>query len=246
MNIKSASPSQLEISCLIIDDEKLARDLVAEYLEHFPQIKILDQCSKGSEAVNKINTLRPDLIFLDIEMPGLNGLQVLENLTFRPIIVFVTAYDSYAVKAFEENASDYLLKPLKLDRFKITIERIVKLFTEEADTSRFENYSTFLLAQKSGKLVKVEVNEIISLHACKDYTLLYTEKEQYLSTLGIGKLTEKLNPEKFIRIHRSSIINVDYIQEIFKESGVYTIWLINNTKFSVGRLYLPNIRSRII
>lgn len=246
MNLKLASVSPLEISCLIIDDEKLARDLVSEYLQHFPQIKILDQCSKGTDAVSKINALRPDLIFLDIEMPGLNGLQVLENLTFRPIIVFVTAYDSYAVKAFEENASDYLLKPLKLDRFKITIERIVKLFSEEADTSRFENYPTFLLAQKSGTLVKVEVNKIISLNACKDYTLLYTENEQFLSTLGIGKLTEKLNPEKFIRIHRSVIVNVDYIKEIRRSSGIYTISLKNSTEFSVGRLYVSNIKSRVI
>ena len=113
-------------TCIIIDDEKLARDLLREYLESMEDIELLDECSKGSEAVEKINKLKPDLIFLDVQMPGMTGFEVLDEIDHEPYVIFITAYDQYAIRAFEKNAVDYLLKPLDEDRFRQAITRALK------------------------------------------------------------------------------------------------------------------------
>ncbi|HRG11275.1 MAG TPA: response regulator, partial [Cyclobacteriaceae bacterium] len=113
-------------TCLIIDDEKLARELLREFLESFPEIEIIGECSKGTEAVEQIDKLKPDLIFLDVQMPGMNGFDVLDEIEHEPYVIFSTAYDQYAIKAFERNAVDYLLKPLDQERFKLAVERALK------------------------------------------------------------------------------------------------------------------------
>ena len=116
----------MKTTCLIIDDEKLARDLLREYLESFPQIEIIGECAKGSEAVEKINKLKPDLIFLDVQMPGMTGFEVLDEIDHEPYVIFTTAYNQYAIKAFEKNAVDYLLKPLDEERFTLAVNRALK------------------------------------------------------------------------------------------------------------------------
>ena len=116
----------MNTTCLIIDDEKLARDLLSEYLESFSEIEILGECANGNEAVEKIDKLKPDLIFLDVQMPGMNGFEVLEEIDHEPYVIFTTAYDQYAIKAFEKNAVDYLLKPLDEERFKLAVNRALK------------------------------------------------------------------------------------------------------------------------
>src|ERR1700690_2630945 len=109
----------MNATCLIIDDEKLARDLLSEYLEAFPQIEVIGECSSGTEAREKIDKLKPDLIFLDVQMPGMNGFDVLNEIDHEPYVIFTTAYDEYAIRAFEKNAVDYLLKPLDEERFTL-------------------------------------------------------------------------------------------------------------------------------
>src|SRR6187399_2404759 len=115
----------MKTTCLIIDDEKLARDLLHEYLEPFSEIEVIGECAKGNEAVEKINKLKPDLIFLDVQMPGMTGFDVLEDIDHEPYVIFTTAYDQYAIKAFEKNAVDYLLKPLDQERFRLAVERAI-------------------------------------------------------------------------------------------------------------------------
>ncbi|MBK5279619.1 MAG: response regulator, partial [Bacteroidia bacterium] len=116
----------MNTTCLIIDDEKLARELLTEYLEPFSEIEILGECANGIEAVEKIDKLKPDLIFLDVQMPGINGFNVLEEIDHEPYVIFTTAYDQYAIKAFEKNAVDYLLKPLDEERFRLAVNRALK------------------------------------------------------------------------------------------------------------------------
>src|SRR6478736_3880502 len=116
----------MKTTCLIIDDEKLARDLLHEYLEPFSEIEVIGECTKGNEAVEKINKLKPDLIFLDVQMPGMTGFDVLEDIDHEPYVIFTTAYDQYAIKAFEKNAVDYLLKPLDQERFRLAVNRALK------------------------------------------------------------------------------------------------------------------------
>src|SRR5436190_16988335 len=124
----------MNTTCIIIDDEKLARDLLKEFLESFEQIEILTECSKGSEAVEKIDKLKPDLIFLDVQMPGMSGFDVLEEIDHEPYVIFTTAYDQYAIKAFEKNAVDYVLKPLDEERFRLAVNRALKRKEQENST----------------------------------------------------------------------------------------------------------------
>ena len=115
----------MNITCVIVDDEKLARDLLQEYLQQMPNLQVLAECSKGKDAVETIDKLKPDLVFLDVQMPGMTGFDVLDEITHDPYIIFCTAYDQYAIKAFEKNAVDYILKPLDQERFKLGVERAI-------------------------------------------------------------------------------------------------------------------------
>jgi len=247
----------MDISCLIIDDEKLARDLVMEYLEGFPEIDVIGQCSSGKEAVKAINTEKPQLIFLDVQMPAMTGFDVLDKIKHQPYVIFSTAYDQYAIKAFEKNAVDYLLKPVDEDRFEQAVSRAVALI--QKDESNIESlisalgkdkettYSSHIFVQKSEKLLNLEVNEIFHLEASGDYTILTTDNDQYVSSTGISKLEDKLNPEIFIRIHRSTIINLEKLKEIEKHfNGGLIVKMQNGKTFPVSRTYAKIIKEKVI
>jgi two-component system, LytTR family, response regulator len=247
----------MKITCLIVDDEKLARDFLTELLEEFPQVEIIGQCANGQEAVQKINDLEPQLIFLDVQMPGMDGFEVLEKIESSPYVIFCTAYDQYAIKAFDQNAIDYLLKPLDLERFKLAVGRAIKRV--EADETNLESliaslkkddspsYSSHLFVQKSEKLLNLSVKDIVHLEASGDYTVLTTKMDQYVSSSGIGKLEEILDPEIFIRIHRSTIININCLKEIEKHfNGGLVVRMENGKTFPVSRTYARKIREKIV
>src|SRR5690349_11140325 len=182
----------MKTTCLIVDDEKLARDLIAEYLHNYPELDLLGECSKGTEAVEKINALKPDLIFLDVQMPGMNGFDVLEEIEHEPYVIFITAYDQHAIKAFEKNAVDYLLKPLDEDRFRTAINRALKRkgleqnnmdeLMESLKPERKASYDSHLFVQKSEKLFNLAIDDILFLEASGDYTVITTKTDQYVSS----------------------------------------------------------------
>ncbi len=249
----------MKIECIIIDDEKLARDLLLEFLEPFTEIEVVAQCAKGKDAVAKIEELEPKLIFLDVQMPGMDGFDVLEAIKHKPYVIFTTAYDQYAIQAFDKNAIDYLLKPLDEDRFKLAIKRATERI--RADKNNVEElimsikssaedetkYSSHLFVQKSEKLFNLEVKQIMHLEASGDYTVLTTNDDQYLSSSGIGKLEDKLNPDQFIRIHRSTIINLNYLKEIEKHfNGGLIVKMQNGKSFPVSRTYAKEIRKKVV
>ncbi|TRX53081.1 response regulator transcription factor [Fulvivirga sp. M361] len=249
----------MKLDCIIVDDEKLARDLLMEFLEPYPEIEVLAQCSKGNEAVDKIEELKPKLIFLDVQMPGMDGFDVLEALEYKPYVIFTTAYDQYAIQAFDNNAIDYLLKPLDEERFKRAIERATeRIDTEKGNVEELlqslkmaegevTKYSTHLFVQKSEKLLNLEVKDIMHLEASGDYTVLTTKTDQFLSSSGIGKLEGKLDPETFIRIHRSTIINLNYLKEIEKHfNGGLIVKMENGKSFPVSRTYAKQIRKKVV
>ncbi|MFM9838568.1 MAG: LytR/AlgR family response regulator transcription factor [Cyclobacteriaceae bacterium] len=245
-------------TCLIIDDEKLARDLLREYLEPMQEIEILDECSKGSEAVEKINKLKPDLIFLDVQMPGMTGFEVLDEIDHEPYVIFTTAYDQYAIKAFEKNAVDYLLKPLDQERFRQAIERASKRKKmEEGDIENLlgsmrqvnhrGTYDSHIFVQKSEKLFNLPVEEIVYLEASGDYTIISTKNDQFVSSSGIGKLEEIMNPDTFIRVHRSTIVNVNYLKEIERHfNGGMVVKMQSGKSFPVSRTYAKQIRKKVV
>jgi two-component system LytT family response regulator len=247
----------MNTTCLIIDDEKLARDLLREFLEAFPQIEVIGECAKGSEAVEKINKQKPDLIFLDVQMPGMNGFDVLDEIDHEPHVIFTTAYDQYAIRAFEKNAVDYLLKPLDEERFTQAVNRALKRKTTEAGdleellrSIKSEGKGSFdshIFVQKSEKLFNLPVEEIIFLEASGDYTVITTKTDQFVSSSGIGKLEEILNPDTFIRVHRSTIINLNYLKEIERHfNGGMVVKMQNGKSFPVSRTYAKLIRKKVV
>lgn len=245
-------------TCIIIDDEKLARDLLREYLESIEDIELLDECSKGSEAVEKINKLKPDLIFLDVQMPGMTGFEVLDEIDHEPYVIFITAYDQYAIRAFEKNAVDYLLKPLDEDRFRQAVTRALK--RKKMEDGGLENllgslrqvnhkgtYDSHIFVQKSEKLFNLPVEEIVYLEASGDYTIISTKNDQFVSSSGIGKLEEMMNPDIFIRVHRSTIVNVNYLKEIERHfNGGMVVKMQSGKSFPVSRTYAKQIRKKVV
>ncbi len=234
---------------LLIDDEADARKLLREYLGAFPELAIAGECTNGLEAVSAIDRLEPDLIFLDIQMPGLSGFQVLQQIVHVPQVIFSTAYDRYALKAFDHNAIDYLLKPYTRDRFVQAISKVLRSHpSRNLDQVRAlsehlqrefapANYPDRLLVEQGRHLVALPLNQIIWLQADDDYTRLHTRERFYLSSLGIGELELRLHPAQFLRIHRSAIINLEHIREVIKDPNGPIVVLSNGVRQKVSRSY---------
>jgi len=241
---------------MVVDDEQLARQFVIEYLDDFPQIEIIAESGKASNAIKLINEQKPDLLFLDVQMPGKDGFEVLEQINHEPFVIFCTAYDKYAIRAFEKNAIDYLLKPLDKVRFDKAVGKAInriqkneknfeRLFDEI--TQQPQNYTANLFVQKTEKLVNLPVSNIISLEASGDYTIITTANDQFVSSCGISKLSTRLNPSVFIRIHRSTIININNLQELEKHSnGALSVVMANKKHYTISRSYAKAIREMIV
>lgn len=234
---------------IIVDDEQAGRQLIKEYLEDYPDLIILGEANNGVDAVKIINEFTPDLVFLDIQMPGLTGFDVLKHLKELPQIIFSTAYDQYALKAFEVHAVDYLLKPYTKERFKIAVDRLFQNTTEnkaEGLTSSLlmesSNYPVKILVQSQNKLVTISLEDVIRIEAFGDYSKLITEDKTYLSNYGISTLEEKLVPSVFIRVHRSSIINLNKVKELNKYTKSYDVTMQNGDVVRVSRGYMDNIK----
>ena len=210
---------------LIIDDEPLARMVVREYLQDFPQIEVLQECGDGFEGVKAINQHQPDLIFLDVQMPKINGFEMLELLEYQPAVIFTTAFDEYAIKAFETHAVDYLLKPFSKDRFQKAVEKYVnqsaavpvKKVTEELinsvvppSPSQHER-----IVVKTGTKVKIiPVQDVIYLEADDDYVSIHTAEGSFLKNKTMSFFEQTLDPGQFVRVHRSYILAVQQITRI--------------------------------
>jgi len=245
-------------TCLIIDDEKLARELLTEFLENFSDIELVGEANNGTDAVALIDKLKPDLIFLDVQMPGMTGFDVLDEIDHEPYVIFTTAYDQYAIQAFEKNAVDYLLKPLDAERFKTAVERALKRKKMEAGNledllgslrpvRERSTYESHIFVQKSEKLFSLPVEEILHLEASGDYTIITTKTDQFVSSSGIGKLEEIMNPDRFIRVHRSTIVNINYLKEIERHfNGGMVVKMQSGKSFPVSRTYAKQIRKKVV
>ncbi|TPN87688.1 LytR/AlgR family response regulator transcription factor [Aquimarina algicola] len=232
---------------IIVDDEKSGRTLIKEYLEAYPDLILLGEANNGVDAIKIINEFKPDLVFMDIQMPGMTGFDVLEHLEELPQIVFSTAYDQYALKAFEVHAVDYLLKPYTKDRFDNAISRIheVKQLIPLAEEhiEQKQQYPERIIVQKGNKYVTLATNEIYHIEAYGDYSKLHTASDVFISNHGISALEEKLDPKHFLRIHRSTIVHLDKIKEVAKYGKSYMIILLNQENVKVSRGYADKIKA---
>ena len=236
---------------LIIDDEPPARARLQKLLEHFPEnFMVVDEAKNGIEAVEKIHQLQPDVIFLDIEMSGWNGCEVLERLDKIPIVIFCTAFDQYSLKAFETNSIDYLLKPVRLERLQQTVEKlasfknnlseatiksVLKAFYEQKE----EKKMTSITVKKGDKLIFIKLDEVTHFEADEKYVTVYTNKDNHLIEQSLSQLELKL-PQTFIRVHRAVILNKNQVLDVQKYfNSRFVITLNNNRKTSItsGRSY---------
>lgn len=248
------------MSCntLLIDDEPLARQILREFLQPYPQIKIIAECENGKQAVAAINQHKPDLIFLDVQMPVLNGFEVLERVAYTPMVVFSTAYDAFAIRAFEVNAVDYLLKPYDRQRFAAAVARALERRPNaSAELDRLlrllqhvqnpEAVATRLLVRNGEHIVPVELQDIEWLEAADDYALIHTGNTKLLSTYGLGLIEKKLPPSNFKRVHRSAIINVTRLKHLEKDGeGGMLATMMNGEKVKVSRKFAAALREHFI
>jgi len=236
---------------LIIDDEPPARLRLYQLLENFPEtFRVVDEAKNGLEAVEKINQLQPDVIFLDIEMPGLNGFELLERLEKTPIVIFCTAYDQYSLKAFETNSIDYLLKPVRLERLQQTIEKLasfkknlssatIMAVLKEFYSQKDEKKMTSITVKKGDKLIFIKLDEVSHFEADEKYVTLFTTKENHLIEQSLSQLETKL-PDNFMRVHRSVIVNKNHVLEVQKYFNSRFVITLNNPKkttLTSGRSY---------
>jgi two-component system LytT family response regulator len=250
----------MSLTAVIVDDEKLARELILEYLEEFPEIEVIAQCDNGEEAIHRINELKPDIVFLDVQMPECSGFEVLENVDKIPMVIFSTAYSQYALKAFEVSAVDYLLKPYSQERFNRAVVSALKQdrrYDEMSDKiiglmkmiQRNQNQSPLqrLFVKVQDRVVPVDVSTIEWLEAQGDYTRIYTQNRSYLAGQTLTHLLVMLDPGLFIRIHRSSAVNLHYIKEIKKSfKGNYLVQMTSGAQLPVGRTWLKQFKEKII
>lgn len=210
------------IRAIIIDDEPLARSIVLEYLTHFPQIEVVQECNDGFEGVKAISHHKPDLVFLDIQMPKINGFEMLELIDQPPAVIFTTAYDEYAIRAFETHAVDYLLKPFGRERFEKAVEKFLNQATlQKANTSQLLHdvmehpaLSERIVVKTAGKIKIIPYAQILFLEAADDYVKIHTQEGNFLKNRTMGFFEKTLPPHQFIRVHRSYMVNVQEITRI--------------------------------
>jgi two-component system LytT family response regulator len=223
-----------KISVLIIDDEQLARDLLKSYLSKDTRLEVIGECSNGFEGVLSIQELKPDLVFLDIQMPKITGFEMLELLQDPPVIIFSTAYEEFAIRAFEANAIDYLLKPYPLERVQSAIEKALKrIQTGTGNKAELENLShsqdenggllTRIVVKSGSKIKIIPVETIEYLESEDDFVMIYCKEGHFLKQKTMKYFEMHLDPNKFIRIHRSCMVNsaqIAEIQQYGKESWI--------------------------
>lgn len=244
--------SDAKIRTIIVDDEELARKMLLEFLGTHPEMEVVAQCANGFEAVKAVGELKPDLVFLDIQMPKLDGFEVLELIGTDRAVVFVTAYDEYALRAFEIHAVDYLLKPFAAERFETALQRVkqrlggkLPVASELAASARPAAQFLERLVVKDGTRVYViPVAKLDYAEAQDDYVALSTEGKKHLKQQTISSLETALDPQQFLRIHRSYIVNLEKVTKIEPYSkDQYVVVLASGQQLPVSRSGYARLRA---
>lgn len=243
------------ISVLIADDEQPARSKLTKFLKSRKEVDIIYDAKNGNEAVEIIKAKKPDLVLLDIQMPGKNGFEVIESVGVdkMPVVVFVTAFDQYAIKAFEVQALDYLLKPFDDERFDIAFKRALDLIKKDDrntpplqklinEVNQAKRPKDKILVNKGEKFFFIDTSDVIYIESEEKYAGIFTRDDKYLIRETMKNLEEKLDLSVFIRIHRCYIVNINYIKEIEKWShGEFQLTLLDGRKLRVSRSYKENL-----
>ena len=261
MTPPSSITDSTKIRALIVDDEELARDRIASLLAEQNDVEVVGTCADGPSAVEAIERERPDLVFLDVQMPGMDGFEVIENLDrdHVPAVVFVTAHDAHAIRAFEIHALDFLLKPFDQTRFEKALERaraqlsrdksstidsrLVSLLEELRDERK---YPERLIVKSSGRVFFVRAEDIDWVEASGNYVKIHTKSEAHLLRESMKNMEAKLDPKTFVRIHRSAIVNIDRIKELEPWfHGEYVVIMRDGTRLTASRVFSDRLSAAI-
>lgn len=253
--------SSPKIRVLLVDDEPLARDMLREMLQGDPHAEIVGESCNGREALEAIAKLNPELIFLDVQMPEMGGFEVLSSLGSGkiPYVIFVTAYDQYAVRAFEVQALDYLLKPFDQERFDVSWQRAKtqllrdqnggmdqRILTLLEELKAGKSYLERLVIKAAGRIYFLDTKDIDWIEAEGNYVSVHSAKKSHLLRETISSLESQLDPKKFVRIHRSSIVRLDFIQELQPWfHGEYRVILHDGTQLTLSRNHREKLQEAL-
>jgi len=254
------------IKALIIDDESLARKRISNLLSDVSEIEVLEECSSGKEAIHAISNKKPDLVFLDIQITDMTGFDVLMQIDpkIRPLVIFITAFDEFALKAFDFFAFDYLLKPFKDERFYQSTSKVIEMFASNksnilnnkiGDLLRYignpnEDFSTLkktkLAIKANGKISFIEKNNIKYIQASGYYAEIFTEQKKYLLRESLSSLLDQLKSYDFVRIHRSTIINTSYINEVlYSNYGEIDVKMQDEKLFRISKSHKKEFQNNM-
>ena len=238
---------------ILIDDEPLARTIVKEYLKNWPELEIIQECNDGFEGVKAIAQYKPDLIFLDIQMPKINGFEMLELIEQAPSVIFTTAFDEFAIKAFEEHAVDYLLKPFTRERFDKAVQKWLdqeqKTIVNQTSKEQFVNLQTAFpkndrIVVKTGNKIKIiPLSDVLFLEADDDYVKIHTPEGSFLKNKTLTHFEKLLGENTFVRVHRSFIVKINEITRIDPyEKDSHLAILKTGEKIPVSKTGFPKLR----
>ena len=241
-----------KIRTIIVEDEELARNLLKSFLKDAANIELIAECENGFEGVKAINEMKPDLIFLDIQMPKITGFELLELLEHKPHIIFATAYDQFALKAFEYNAADYLLKPYSKERLMEAVEKVAeRINTDGPNSDVADKVSDYpreemldrIVVKDRHKIHIIPVDQVRYIESMDDYVMIYTREGRHMKQKTMKYFENALDSKDFVRIHRSYIVKVEEINEIQQyEKESYIVILHDKTKLKVSKTGYKNLK----
>ncbi|HEX3891187.1 MAG TPA: LytTR family DNA-binding domain-containing protein [Terracidiphilus sp.] len=246
----------MAIQALIADDEVLARRKLRYLLDGEPDVQVIGEGSNASEVIDLVGATTPQLLFLDVKMPGMNGLEVVEHLSRnsdRPVphVIFTTAYDQYALQAFEIRAIDYLLKPFTAERLQMAVQRVreqieftsLSAVRSQKNQKEKSDYTTRLVFKSRGRILFLSVTDVRWIGAEENYVRICTANETHLLRETMASMEQKLDPQSFLRVHRSAMVNLKYVREVRTEpQGEFVVQLIDGQKVPMSRSYHSRIR----
>ncbi|HWJ16007.1 MAG TPA: LytTR family DNA-binding domain-containing protein [Gemmatimonadaceae bacterium] len=252
---------QRKIRTLVVDDEELARDRIQSLLAEQPDVEIVGVCTDGPSAVETIDKTQPDLVFLDVQMPGMDGFEVIDNIdkNHAPAVVFVTAHDAHALRAFEIHALDFLLKPFDQTRFEKALDRARGLLNRDRaggldprlvslleELHEERKYSERLIVKSGGRVFFVRTEEIDWVEASGNYVKIHTKNDAHLLRESMKNMEARLDPKTFVRIHRSAIVNIDRIKELEPWfHGEYIVIMRDGTRLTASRVFSDRLSAAI-
>ncbi|MDA3883256.1 MAG: LytTR family DNA-binding domain-containing protein [Bacteroidales bacterium] len=226
------------IHCIIVDDEPLARDILIEYTSKFSFLHLVAECKNAYEASAALQEYKIDLMFLDIQMPDISGMKLLDTLEHKPYVIFTTAYSDYAVEGFEKNAVDYLLKPISPERFLQAVTKVHDLQSLHAHAKPEER--NYMFVKVEYQTVRVNFNDILYIEGLKDYVKIYTNQGMIMTLLNIKGILAKLPEHQFVRVHKSYIVSLSAIEKIERNRIIF-----GTKRIPVGDTYKDVFNARI-